>query len=203
MMAYFIIMKQTLYHFTIFQFLILIPLIFTSCSYQQGRVLTAPEIIYPVEWGGMDSVFSFEPQKIEAITIHHSGVVFDDSKDVGKYLINLQNWSRKEKKWVDIPYHYIIDRAGRIYQCRDPRMAGDTNTEYDPKGHLLISVLGNYQEQVPTEQMLKSLELLVLVKAAEYKVDFEKIYTHQDLVVTECPGRNIVVWLKKQSWYKK
>jgi len=174
-----------------------------SCSALETKTEVELKIIYPGEWGGRDSVYNYEAQRIEAITIHHSGVFFEDSKNVPNYLKNLQEWSRNEKKWVDIPYHYIIDHSGNIYQCRDPRIAGDTNTEYDPTGHLLISVLGNYQEQLPTTEMLASLKLLIQVKAVEYQIDRKKLFLHQDLADTECPGKNIVIWFKEQDWLKK
>jgi hypothetical protein len=44
----------------------------------------------------------------------------------------LQDWSRNTRKWLDIPYHYIIDLDDRIYEGRD------TNTEYDSAGQALI-----------------------------------------------------------------
>ncbi|MDE3059345.1 MAG: N-acetylmuramoyl-L-alanine amidase, partial [Bacteroidota bacterium] len=100
-------------------------------------------IVTVAQWGGTRDTLQHPVQKITHITLHHGGVDFTKDEDPRAYLRNLQNWSRSEKKWMDIPYHYLIDLDGTIYEGRDIRYAGDTNTEYDPTGHALVCVLGN------------------------------------------------------------
>ncbi|MCF7800862.1 MAG: peptidoglycan recognition protein family protein [Candidatus Marinimicrobia bacterium] len=151
-----------------------------------------PSIIHQTDWGGtpaaVDSV-----QSIEYITIHHSGVVFESGKDPLTYLQNLQNWSRAEKQWVDIPYHYLIDRDGKVYEGRDARLSGDTNTSYDVQGHLIICVLGNYEEQTLNENQFNALIQLTAAIAKQYGVAPDRIRSHHDWVPEEtvCPGRDI------------
>ncbi|MCF7796891.1 MAG: peptidoglycan recognition protein family protein [Lentisphaeria bacterium] len=155
-------------------------------------IMSQNNIIRQAEWGGtparVDSV-----QSIEFITIHHSGVVFESGKDPLTYLQNLQNWSRTEKQWIDIPYHYLIDLDGKIYEGRDARLAGDTNTSYDVKGHLIICVLGNYEEQTLNEKQYDALVHLTVNRAKHYAVPLENIRSHHDWVPAEtvCPGRDI------------
>src|SRR5690606_24280021 len=80
----------------------------------------------------------------EKITIHHEGVVFTDSMNAPEHIKNVQVWGMgKDRNWVDIPYHFLIAPDGTIYEGRNVYTIGETNTEYDPTGHLLISLLGN------------------------------------------------------------
>lgn len=82
---------------------------------------------------------------ISYITIHHGGELYDEDKDTYQYLKNLQSCSRSARKWMDLPYHYIIDRKGKIFEGRPLDYRGDTNTSYDPTGHALILLLGNFE----------------------------------------------------------
>jgi len=47
----------------------------------------------------------------------------------------------KDRNWIDIPYHFLIDPNGNVYEGRNVFTVGETATEYDPTGHLLILVL--------------------------------------------------------------
>ena len=61
-------------------------------------------------------------------------------------LKNIQTWCMgKDRNWTDIPYHYLIAPDGTVYEGRNVNTVGETNTEYDPTGHLLICFLGNYR----------------------------------------------------------
>lgn len=144
------------------------------------------------DWGGTPAIPDTD-QTIQYITIHHSGVVFTRDKDPKVYLQNLQKWSRAEKNWVDIPYHYIMDLDGNIYDGREPRLPGDTNTSYDVNHHLIICVLGNYEEQILSPAQYSALVSFTANQAEKYAVPLENIRTHKDWVPTEtvCPGKDI------------
>jgi hypothetical protein len=150
--------------------------------------------IVPVSaWGGTaaDPALA-RTQVITHITLHHQGEPFKPGTDPEKYLRNLQSWSRTTKHWVDIPYHYIIDLDGRIYSGRDINYAGDTNTEYDPMGHALIEVVGNFEEVEPNQKQLDAVVDLMAMLAAKYHVPIDKIASHRDYSgQTVCPGKNL------------
>ena len=115
----------------------------------------ARAIVPVANWGGTPADAAKARQhKISHITLHHQGEPFKPGTDPEAYLRRLQAWSRAEKGWLDIPYHYVIDLDGRIYGARDIAYAGDTNTEYDPSGHALIEVVGNFEEVEPNRQQL-------------------------------------------------
>lgn len=155
------------------------------------------------KWGAQPLTDSIPEHTIDRITIHHSGVVFTGDKSSEQYLSDLQSWSRSEKGWIDIPYHYLIDLAGGVYQGRPERFPGDTNTEYDPTGHLLISVIGNYQEQEFTAVQYESLVKLLVYLCRLHQVEPQMIKAHKDYTETVCPGKNIYTHLQDGSLIKK
>jgi hypothetical protein len=162
----------------------------------------APQII-PVEaWGGSPAPASDEPQHISRITIHHQGETWKDGTDPEAYLRRLQQWSRLTKRWSDIPYHYVIAPDGRIYAARPLSQAGDTNTEYDPRGHALIMLVGNFEEQQPTAAQLSAAVDLTAWLAREHHLGLDAIASHKDYSQqTVCPGRNLYAYLES-GWFK-
>jgi len=153
-------------------------------------------IITRDDWGWKPLVDTIPHHTIKAITIHHGGVFFPEDKDPIAYLRNLQDWSRAERPWIDIPYHYMIDLQGKIYEARPIQFPGDTNTDYDPTGHALICVMGNYEEQLLSEHQLEILINLCAMLSDKYSVPVEKIKSHKDYTETACPGADIYQYLE-------
>jgi len=149
------------------------------------------QIIDREAWGSLPVIEDTLNHTIKYITIHHSGVYVSPDKDPSAYLRNLQEWSRGEKQWTDIPYHYLIDLEGRIYEGRPAEFPGDTNTDYDPRGHLLISVIGNYEEQPFSDEQYDALVRALVYFCELYTIDPSLIKSHRDYTETACPGRNI------------
>ncbi len=156
--------------------------------------------IVPVQdWGGTPAdAARARPQAITHITLHHQGEPFAPGTDPRQYLRNLQSWSRTTKGWLDIPYHYIIDLDGRIYAGRDIAYAGDTNTEYDPTGHALIEVVGNFEEVEPNQRQLDAVVDLMAMLAAKYHVGLDAIRSHRDYSDhTVCPGAHLYRYVRE------
>ncbi len=163
-----------------------------------------PRIIPKEEWGGEPPTTEIEEQTISYITIHHGGVFVAEDKDPEQYLQNLQKFSTAEKGWIDIPYHYMIDLQGRVYEARPEKYPGDTNTEYDPKGHLLICVIGNYEEQEPDSTQIESLAWMTAFAAYKHSLSLDVVASHKDYSgQTVCPGKNLYKFLSDSTLFKK
>ncbi|MBE0539455.1 MAG: DUF1343 domain-containing protein [Ignavibacterium sp.] len=182
-------------------------LTFWGCS-SGTQIINISELEYPedlkvitrAEWGWQPLVNSVPQHIINKITIHHEGEEFAEGKDMIQYLRNLQSWSRSEKKWIDIPYHFMIDLNGNIYEARPINLPGDTNTEYDVRGHALICVVGNYEIQTIKETQLKALAKLIAFLKQKYNVDYKDIKGHKDYSkMTVCPGKNLYKYLADGS----
>ena len=149
-------------------------------------------IISRSEWNALapKPYKSHEPNRI---TIHHEGTKLELADDAARKIRNIQSWGMgKDRNWSDIPYHFLIAPDGKIYEGRDVFTVGETATEYDPTGHLLITCLGNLELQEPTEQQLKSLVNLIAYCCDRYKLKLETLATHRDhSKQTTCPGKNL------------
>lgn len=163
------------------------------------------EIISAQQWGGTPSIDSLaKKHEIKYITLHHAGVPFPKGKDIIQYMRNLQSWSRREKKWIDLPYHYVIDLEGKIYEGRDINYAGDTNTEYDPTGHALIEVVGNFEDVEPNQEQLDAVVRTMTMLSIKYSVPVDSIRGHKDYSMrTSCPGKNLYPYLQNGYFKEK
>ena len=141
---------------------------------------------------------------INAITLHHAGdpkpVTPEDSPI--KKLQGLQSFSMNDRVWWDVPYHFLIALDGTIYEGRDYHYAGDTNTKYNPEGHFLIEVMGNYELQEANEAQIKSITDLMAWAVQEYNLPLDKIYGHKDHAQTVCPGKNLYKYLKDGTFQR-
>jgi len=173
----------------------------TACR-RTGGLKKSPRIITREQWGWKPAPFTLPEHKIERITIHHGGVEFTKDEDPVEYLRTLQNWSREEKHWMDIPYHYMIDLDGNIYEARELKYPGDTNTKYDPTGHALICVMGNYEIQKPNKKQLQALAWMTAKLMDEYHISADKVKAHKDYAETACPGKNLYKYLQDGTLIK-
>ncbi|MDD2717978.1 MAG: peptidoglycan recognition family protein [Candidatus Wallbacteria bacterium] len=137
--------------------------------------------------------------EIERITLHHCG----DAKPMAfnenpfKKLRNLRTWGLRDKNWWDVPYHFLITPTGIIIEGRDYHFMGETSTLYNPKGHLLISAMGNYDIQKPTPETLQAIIDLIVWAVVRFNVPLDQIKGHLDYTKdTTCPGDNLYPYLK-------
>lgn len=191
--------------------LIFLGFLFSGCSgSQQISIVNISELEYPHDlkvikrndWGWIPFDRSVPQHQINKITIHHGGEYFAEDKDMISYLRNLQSWSRGEKKWADNPYHFMIDLKGKIYEARPVNIPGDTNTDYDVNGHVLICVVGNYEEQKINREQLNSLSKLTAFLKQRFNVDLKDIRTHKDYTETLCPGKDLYKYFEDGSFLK-
>ena len=94
----------------------------------------------------------------------------------------------QSRGWPDLAYHFMIDAAGNVYEGRPVEAVGDTGTEYDPTGHLLICCEGNFDEQELPPAQYGALIRMVAWGVAEYGVDPASVQGHRDVAATSCPG---------------
>jgi hypothetical protein len=132
------------------------------------------------------------------LTIHHEGTKLEATDDAARKIKNIQTWGMGlDRNWADIPYHFLIAPDGTIYEGRDVFTVGETATEYDPTGHLLITCLGNLEVQEVPAAQLRSLVGLTAWCCKKYKLPQETIASHRDhSKQTNCPGKNLYAYFE-------
>jgi hypothetical protein len=134
-----------------------------------------------------------EEHVVERLTIHHTGVAIEDNREAPARLRAHQVFHQSDRGWPDLAYHFAIDREGNIYEGRAPEFRGDTATSYDPTGHFLVVLEGNFDVEPTAQAQLGSLGHLLAWAASRYSVGVESIKSHRDYAPgeTSCPGDNL------------
>lgn len=150
-------------------------------------------MILHAEWGAAKPAYPFKPQRPSRITLHHEGVYFDASMSAPEYLRHVQDWSIRHRRWPDIPYHFLIDLEGRIYEGRPLDARGDTNTSYDLQDHALVALLGKYDagEQRPNRAQIDAVIALMAWIADIYQIPPDRIHGHRDFIPVNDKGEHI------------
>ncbi|HET9775940.1 MAG TPA: N-acetylmuramoyl-L-alanine amidase [Gemmatimonadaceae bacterium] len=163
-----------------------------------GTIASLPKQIAESDTAGGAAMRLRIRHKITHITLHHEGdaqpLKLDD--DVVKKLRGLQAWGASDRNWWDVPYHFLIDLRGNIYEGRDYHFMGETNTTYDPSGHFLITAIGNYDKQEPTQAQLNAIADLMAWAVSEFDVPLDNIKGHYNYADTDCPGKNLRKYLE-------
>ncbi|MGQ0714421.1 MAG: peptidoglycan recognition protein family protein [Gemmatimonadaceae bacterium] len=163
-------------------------------------------IVSRTAWGARDPVLPMREHRIERITIHHTATRQDPSRSLTSKLQGLQRFSqrddsladgRRKPAWADVPYHYYIAVDGSVGEARSWRYAGDSNTPYDPAGHLLVVVEGNFEEEQLTDAQRRALESMVVTFAKRFAVPGDRLGAHKDFASTRCPGKNVMAELPR------
>lgn len=128
---------------------------------------------------------------ISLLTVHHSAVPISDARDAPKQVRGHQTFHQQSRGWPDLAYHYVIDPRGFIYQGRDETLRGDTATEYDPAGHFLVCVDGDFNTSTPNDAQIDALVSMLAYGAWAHGVDPSLIAGHRDYASTSCPGDNL------------
>ena len=90
--------------------------------------------------------------------------------------------------WPDIAYHLLIDRNGNVYEGRPISAVGDTATNYDPTGHLLVMCEGSFGVQRPSAAQVRALVDVLAWGCGRYSVAPRTIAGHLEYADTACPG---------------
>jgi len=165
----------------------------------------------------------------EGIHINKTKIIIHHTADDGSALLTWWTWAAIQqlqdiykyhtltKWWGDIWYNFIIDPFGNIYEGRAwwPWVVW-AQTAWNNTPSIGISLMGNFNNEIPTDAALKALVKLTTALAKKYKINpkatttyfkksdtypYLKEYTnytvagHKDAWVTSCPWANLYALL--------
>ena len=152
-----------------------------------------PVVLQVIErqgWGARTATTDYGSHVIERLTVHHTAVELLDNREAPARLRGHQRF-HQDQGWPDVAYHFAIDRAGNVYEARPYAAPGDTFTTYDPVGHFLPVLEGDFDKQEPTEPQIESLVLLLAWAVSEFDVAPVTVGGHRDYAATSCPGDQV------------
>lgn len=142
-------------------------------------------------WQAANPTGSYLAHEPDRITIHHTASLLSDNRSAPEHIRGHQRFHQRDRGWVDLAYHFIIDREGNVYEGRPVDVRGDTATTYDPTGHLLPCLEGDYDRQDPTPAQIDALVNLVAWMTVTHRIDPSRIGGHRDHADTSCPGDRV------------
>ena len=188
--------------------------------HSQGHELPATKPVLPTTrlgdltvltreaWGASDLQGNTEELgKPTRITIHHFGdrtVEFEDRDHTARLVRGVQRNHQRERGWVDIGYHYIVDRAGRFWEGRPAKLVGaHAGPGTANHGNIGVLVLGNFDHQRLPGAQERALQDFVEELRKIHGVARTEVLGHQQvralhgLGATDCPGRGLTSWLER------
>ena len=131
--------------------------------------------------------------EINRITVHHEGwtpVNFTDFTRTAQRIEHDRHVHVDHRGWGDIGYHYIIDRQGRLWEGRSLAYQG-AHVGGHNEHNIGIMCLGNFDQQQPTNRQVDALVDTLRKLRRSYDIPVSRIYTHQELSPSACPGTNL------------
>ncbi|HYF13731.1 MAG TPA: peptidoglycan recognition family protein [Phycisphaerales bacterium] len=137
---------------------------------------------------------------VRRITIHHDAINSAGLSGYGNCAERMESIRRahlaRGSNWVDIGYHYVIDPDGRVWEGRPLSIEGAHVAE-DNDHNLGVMVMGNFDQHRPTGAQVATLDGFVAEMAHRHSVPINRIFTHQELQSTACPGKNLQGYMRQ------
>lgn len=155
-------------------------------------------------WGAAAPVAAMERHVPRRITIHHTAAPQAPARPLVDKLRALQRFSqarspladgRIKEPWADLPYHFYVAVDGTVAEGRELGFVGDSNTPYDPAGHVQVVLEGNFENERPTRAQYESLWRLTHALSRRWRIPPEAVTGHRDHADTLCPGGALYGWL--------
>ncbi|MFG0331523.1 MAG: peptidoglycan recognition family protein [Phycisphaerales bacterium] len=139
---------------------------------------------------------------VRLVTVHHDGMspwYASAENDTGARIDAIRRSHQQSNGWGDIGYHFVVDRAGRIWEGR-PLVYQGAHVKYHNPGNIGVLCLGNFDRQDPTERQVAALERHLQALMNHYRVPVKLVHTHQELRPTACPGRSLQGAVNSMRW---
>ena len=171
------------------------------------------------EWGAdLPPKGVLQPEEnVKFLLVHHTaGTTNYAPNAVAQLIRNTYTFhTGSEKGWNDVCYNFFIDRYGGVWEGREGSLQGPVMADATGGSQgfaQLVCLLGNFQENTPTPEMISALERLLGWLAQRYEIDptpgstvsfisrgsnkwpsgsevvARTISGHRDMSLTACPG---------------
>ncbi len=185
-------------------------------KYPEGKVirkqstsnLPKPIIIPRSKWGARQPTHGYSSHPFfTKLTLHHAaGFSANNIEDGIEQMQAIQDLHQYVRGWSDIGYHFVVDKAGNIYQGRPETVIG-AHVLSNNTGNIGVCVLGCYHppevycgDRLSDATTNSLIELYAWI-SGEYNYNPNILLGHRDYPNndTSCPGNTIHEDL---SWFR-
>lgn len=160
----------------------------------------AYRLVKRAEWQAATLRDNYDPMgAITRITVHHTSEIpgIDHLSD-RELVAKIQRNHQQHQQWADIGYHYLIGRAGEVFEGR-PLFAQGAHAGGDSNKHNIgVALIGDFDQQLPDTRQLAILERLLEELRQRYHIPRDQVFGHRDFKTTVCPGQALYHWL--ETW---
>jgi hypothetical protein len=180
----------------------------------QGRAIAKPTdapviVVRRSDWTAAGpNLTQIRPMNgVDTITVHHTaGEMRTDAwRPTAGELEHIRGFhagaAATDRQWADIAYHFVVDRAGRVWQARPLAYQG-AHVKGHNEHNLGIVLLGNFETQTPSAAQLWSLAGFIGFVRGLYAVPLDRVFTHGELGQTNCPGKTLQSYMNRtrRAW---
>ncbi|KAH9421497.1 Peptidoglycan-recognition protein [Dermatophagoides pteronyssinus] len=145
------------------------------------------------DWGALPPIKRAYrmPVRVDYVIVHHTGD--DDDRcwsleQCRQRLRRMQSYYQHEKQFPDIPWNFLINNQGDIYEGVGWDSQGYHTEQWNDRS-LGIAFIGDYDIQTPSTRALRALTHLLDCGVEQRVLDqFYRLRGHRDMRTTNCPG---------------
>lgn len=166
---------------------------------KRDRLPSGLELIPRRDWTGIAARTDRmrRAEGFERVTVHHSGKVAEAGvRNAVIYELECILAGHMDRRYGDIGYHMIVDRAGRLWEGRSLAYRG-AHVLSANAGNIGIVLLGNFERQDPSEKQIATLHRALYHLCQRYRLQADEVYGHRDLGASVCPGRYLYTHLQR------
>lgn len=149
-------------------------------------------------WGARPPAGRAGTHEVARIMVHHTAVALHDSRR-GPERLRAHQAHHQQQGFGDLAYHLVVGGHGHVFEGRDPSRPGETFTDYDPRGWLLVTCEGNFDEQPLPDEQLEGLADVLAWATERFGVGVDAIAPHSEVSATACPGDALIARFRDGS----
>lgn len=166
----------------------------TGAAMPSSNVGLPPNVIARGNWTRQSVIRSLSnPMNgVNRITVHHDAIPSQGLRTRSDAVarLNQVRQSHLRENWADIGYHYVIDPQGRVWEGRPLQFQG-AHVKDQNENNIGVMCMGNFDQHRPTNDQINALDGFVASLMRRHRISPQRVYTHQELMPTRCPGRNL------------
>lgn len=150
------------------------------------------------QWNAMQPGTNWDPMNgVRYVTLHHTDEYPGMRGLPDKQVVHNICRYHRQLGWADIGYHYIVGRDGMVYEGRRVDRQGAHSGGANNRHNLGISLIGNFDRQLPDQRQLNATQRLLDAQLQRYHLSRNVLRGHREWAPTICPGDALFAWMQR------